>query len=70
MWQPMPDQQLADINQQHANLIREAASDRSARRPAKNDAHFTGLRLRLGTLLIVVGRSLCDDETLSHHPAH
>jgi hypothetical protein len=71
MWQQMPDQQLADINNRHADLIREAASHRIAvRKHTHYDAHFTGLRLRLGSLLIVIGKSLCDEEALSHNPAH
>jgi hypothetical protein len=71
MWQQMPDQQLIDITHQHAALIGEAASDRLAsRRATAHNAHFTGLRIRLGALLIVVGRSLCEDDALAHHPAH
>jgi hypothetical protein len=71
MWQQMPDQQLTDINLRHANLIQEAASDRIASGKHTTDrAHFTGLRVRVGALLIVVGRSLCEDEALANHPAH
>jgi hypothetical protein len=71
MWQQMPDQQLTDINMRHAALIEEAASDRSAaQRQTTEKAHSTGLRVRVGTLLIVVGRSLCEDESLANHPAH
>ena len=71
MWQQMPDQQLTDINLRHASHIEEAASDRFASRKQTPDrAHFTGLRVRVGVLLIVVGRSLCEDEALANHPAH
>ena len=71
MWQQMPDQQLIDINLRHANLIEEAAPDRFASSKQTPDrTHFTGLRVRVGALLIVVGRSLCDDEALANHPAH
>jgi len=72
MWQPMPDQQLADINRQHACLIEEAASNRiaSLRETGGRRENFTGLRLQLGSLLIVVGRSVCEDDGLIRHPAH
>jgi hypothetical protein len=71
MWQQMPDQQLTDINIRHANLIEEAASDRIASRSDTPDrSHFIGFRVRVGALLIVVGRSLCEDEALANHPAH
>lgn len=71
MWQQMPDQQLIDINLRHATLIQEAETNRIAsRRDTQSRAHFTGLRVRVGALLIVVGRSLCEDEALANHPAH
>lgn len=75
MWREMPDQQLEYINRRHAELISEAASDHFAGRPAPNrsvhgERGFTGLHFHLGTLLIVIGRTLCDDEPLRHDAAH
>jgi hypothetical protein len=74
MWREMPDQQLEYINQRHAELTAEAASDRFAARPAATrtvhgERGFTGLHVHLGTLLIVIGRSLRDDEPLRHDAA-
>ena len=70
MWREMPEQQLAYINQRNAELIAEAASSRSARRKIVHcESRFTGLHLHLGTLLIVIGHTLGDDE-LRHDAAH
>lgn len=65
----MPEGRLATINQRNSTLIAEAASARLAARQVRDRSGFTGLRLRLGTFLIVVGRTLCEDEVLRHDPA-
>jgi hypothetical protein len=75
MWHEMPDQQLEYINQRNAELIAEAASDRIAHRSSTRETvhgerGFTGLHLHLGTLMIVIGRSLCEEDVLRHHTAH
>ena len=71
MWQSMPDQQLAYIKRRNSTLVDEAMADRLAsRRRDESGLRFTGLRLRLGTFLIVVGRTLCEDEVLASNPAN
>ncbi|MFI5258103.1 MAG: hypothetical protein ACHQ01_00615 [Candidatus Limnocylindrales bacterium] len=70
MWRDTPEQRLDTINQRNSDLIAEAASTRLARRAARDRRGFTGLRVRLGTLLIVVGRTLCEEDVLRHDPAH
>jgi hypothetical protein len=73
MWHETPEQQLLYIRQQQAAGLRMAATDRSGperRGKTRHGAGFTGLRIRLGTLLIVVGRTLCDEEALRHDAAH
>jgi len=67
MWPDSPEQRLMIVKQRQAELRAEAAANRSARRVAP-DRSFSGLRLRVGSLIIVVGRTLSDDMT-SPHPA-
>ncbi|HEX7430804.1 MAG TPA: hypothetical protein VF293_01310 [Candidatus Limnocylindrales bacterium] len=64
MWPDIPEQRLMIVKQRQAELRAEAAS---ARRVAP-DRSFSGLRLRVGSLIIVVGRTFADDMT-SPHPA-
>ena len=67
----MPDQQYTYIKQQQSRSIAEAAADHMASRRNSNESlRFTGLRLRFGTFLIVVGRTLCEDEVLAGRAAH
>jgi hypothetical protein len=67
MWPDSPEQRLMIVKQRQAELRAEAAANRSARRVAP-DRSFSGLRLHVGSLIIVVGRTLSDDMT-SPHPA-
>jgi len=70
MWPQMPDQQLNYIKRRQAELIAEAAASRSAaRRTDHHDHRFTGLRIRFGGLLIMIGRTLCEEDALRHDPA-
>ena len=69
MWPDMPDQRLDYIKRRQAEIIAQAAASRSiARRPAHHH-RFVGLRVRLGSALIMVGRTLCEEEALRHDPA-
>jgi hypothetical protein len=52
------------IDQRHAELAREAAAARMARRTPGRD--FSGLRIRVGSLIIVVGRTFPDDRPTPH----
>jgi len=71
MRQPMPEQQYTYIKQQQFRSIAEAAEDHMAsRRNSAESLRFTGLRLRFGTFLIVVGRTLCEDDVLAIQAAH
>jgi hypothetical protein len=71
MWHSMPDMQYTYIKQQQSRSIAEAAADHMAsRRHAAESLRFTGLRLRFGTFLIVVGRTLCEDDVLAVRPSH
>jgi hypothetical protein len=67
MWPDSPDQRLMIVKQRQAELRAEAAANRSALRFAP-DRSFSGLRLHVGSLIIVVGRTLSDDMP-SPHPA-
>jgi hypothetical protein len=66
MWPDIPEQHLMIVNQRQAELRAEAAANRSARRFAP-DRSFSGLRLHVGSLIIVVGRTF-DDDNPSAHP--
>ena len=71
MRQWMPEHQYTYIKQQQTRSIAEAAADHMAsRRDSSESLRFTGLRLRFGTFLIVVGRTLCDDDVLAVRAAH
>jgi hypothetical protein len=65
MWREMPEQRLTYVRQRQSELIAEAAADRSGGRPTHSEHGFTGLHLRLGRLLIVIGRSLYEEDALS-----
>lgn len=66
MWRDMPEHRLTYIQQRQSGLISEAAANRSAaRRTTGGERRFTGLHLRVGTLLIVIGRTLCEEDALS-----
>jgi hypothetical protein len=70
MWPDTPEQRLDYIKRRQAELIAEAAASRSvARRTAHHDHRFTGLRIRFGSLLIMIGRTLCEEDALRHDPA-
>ena len=50
--------------------MRHPMPDQQSRRNSLESLRFTGLRLRFGTFLIVVGRTLCDDDVLAVRAAH
>lgn len=70
MFPQTPDQRLAYIKQKQSALIAEAASDRLVARKKARDRGFTGLRLQIGALFIVIGRTICEDEVLRRNAAH
>jgi hypothetical protein len=58
------------IKQRQADRIADAAANRSVdERTTSGRRRFVGLHIRLGDLLIVVGRTLCDEDGLSLDPA-
>jgi hypothetical protein len=66
MWHETPEQRLQYVKERQTELVSQAAADRAVARRAKAADHgFTGLHLRVGTLLIVIGRTLCEDEVLA-----
>jgi hypothetical protein len=69
MWHELPEQRLAYIHQRQAELIAEAASNRLAPRRKAAVRNFSGIHLQFGDLLIVIGRTLCEDEALRRDAA-
>lgn len=70
MWPDMPDQRLDYIKRRQTELMAQAAAGRLiARGTAHRDHRFTGLRIRFGSLLIMIGRTLCEEDALRHDPA-
>ena len=68
-----PEMRLLYIKQRQAELMSAAASDRpvpSRQRRQGRNAGFIGLRIRLGSLLIAIGRTLCDEDALRRDAAH
>ena len=66
MWPDIPEQRLMIVNQRQAELRAEAATRRSTGKSAP-DRSFSGLRIRFGSLIIVVGRTFADDKPSPHH---
>ena len=61
MWREDPEQLLKMAKQRGAELRAEAAVSRTARRASDFD-RFSGLRIRMGSVLIMVGRTLADEN--------
>jgi hypothetical protein len=71
MWPDMPEQRLDYVKWRQGELISEAAASRLiARRTAHRGHNFAGLRIRLGSVLIMIGRTLCGEGAVGHDPAH
>jgi hypothetical protein len=70
MWPDTPEQRRTYIAQRHAELRAEAAAYRAGpRRAGSGTYRIRGLHLKIGALLIVVGRSLCEEERNLLDPA-
>ena len=70
MWPDTPEQRSMYIAQRHAELRAEAAAYRAGRKRAGSGTYrIRGLHLKIGALLIVVGRSLCEEERNLLDPA-
>lgn len=65
MWPDISEQRLMIANQRQAELRAEAAAHRSAGKIAP-DRSFSGLRIHVGSLIIVVGRTFADDKSAAH----
>lgn len=65
MWPDTPEQRLMIANQRQAELRAEAATNRSAGRSAP-DPTFSGLRIHVGSLIIVVGRTFADEKPAAY----
>jgi hypothetical protein len=66
MWREDPEQLLKMVNQREVQLRAEAAANRAARRGARRTPDLnrvSGLQIHLGSVLIVVGRTFCDDRS-------
>jgi hypothetical protein len=61
MWLQDPESRLAMINQRGLELRAEAAANRAAARTSDCN-RFSGLRIQLGSFLLVIGRTLADDK--------
>jgi hypothetical protein len=71
MFREMPERRLMYVKERQADFIAEAAANRSAGRPkGRTECRFTGLHVHLGTLLIVVGRTLREEDARCPDPIH
>jgi hypothetical protein len=72
MWLEDPENRLTNTRRRQAELRAEAATNRLSRagKGAAGTYRVRGLHLQIGNLLIVVGRSLCDEERRQPEPAH
>ncbi len=66
MWPDIPEQRLMIVNQRQAELRAEAATRRSTGKSAP-DRSFSGLRIHVGSLILVVGLTSADDKPSPHH---
>jgi hypothetical protein len=62
MWLEDPQIRLAIVNRRQLELRAEASANRSAARE-RDCTRFSGLRIQLGSFLVVVGRTLSDDTS-------
>lgn len=70
MWRETPEQRLMYVTKRQLDLIAESAANRRPPSRATKAGHRrTALQLRLGALLIAIGRALCDEDALSPHLA-
>lgn len=72
MWQQTPDQNLMTIKQYQYDLRAGAAASRihTARTIGSRTYRFWGVRLHVGSFLLVAGRSLRDDDARLAHSTH
>ena len=66
MWQEHDEDRLLAVRARQAGIRADARETRRSGRPAGRRLsleHVSGLQLRLGRLLIVVGRTLREDES-------
>ena len=73
MWHESPEQRLMLIRQRQCELMTDAADEKSSRarrRVRDRIAGFSGLQIHVGTILIAVGRTLCEEDALRHHSVH
>jgi hypothetical protein len=61
MWREDPEQFLMMAKQHGAELRAEAAANRTARRAPDPD-RFSGLKIRVGSVLIMVGLTFADEN--------
>jgi hypothetical protein len=62
MWPDTPELRLDYIKQRHSEIIAEAARNRlvGRRPPTDDERRFTGLRIQVGRMLIMVGQMSSD----------
>jgi hypothetical protein len=71
MLNQFPDQRLEYINRRHSDQMAQAAAERRAgHRTVHGERSFSGLHIHFGTLMIVIGRSLREEDALRHDAAH
>jgi hypothetical protein len=61
MWRDDPEQLLKMAKRRGAELRTEAEVSRTAR-PVSDFDRFSGLKIRMGSVLIMVGRTLADEN--------
>jgi hypothetical protein len=62
MWYETPEMRLIRVNSRQRQLREEAARERRATAYRTSRRHFRGVHFHLGRNLIVVGRTLCEDD--------
>jgi hypothetical protein len=72
MWPESPEQALIRIKQRQADIRAEVAAGRirPARETGSRTYRFWGVRLHVGSFLLVAGRSLYDDDARLLRPTH
>jgi hypothetical protein len=72
MWPEYPNQQLRIVKQHQSELRAVAAGlrHRPSRTAGSRTYRFWGVRLHVGSFLLVAGRSLRDDDARLAHSTH
>jgi hypothetical protein len=70
MWPDSPELRLEIIRQEHLRRQLEARRRHLFEPGRSRDNGFSGLHLHLGRIIVVIGRTLCEEDARRPDPMH